>query len=645
MTNMVFGPEVAEDLSRAQETVRQPVTRTITVDATRRHVRRPFPSPVDWRDCWVYFLVIDRFNNPNAPPAARWNDKYDFRQGGTFEGVRRQLGYLEALGVHAIWLSPVLKNSRPREWRYTYPGYATQDFLNVDERFASDGTRATAERELTALVDEAHARGMYVILDVVLNHAAHVFDYLREGHVEAEFADPALMDAPLGREPHIEWLNGLGLPRGDWEDALPAPTALSPDDAVWPVELQRREFFRRRGSKLSDYAPPGGFARGDFGALRQLVVEYDARVPGQEPIRDAYGTSPVLNILIRAHEYLIAKYDVDGFRVDTVKYVSPAAIETFGNAIREFALSIGKSNFFTFGEVYDNESTIANFVGRNTPGDEGFGIDAALDFPLFYVLPSIAKGMGDVDAIRRVFLQRKSKEEGLLSSHGEAGRYFVSFLDNHDQHERFRHPQTPEAQIKLGLALLFTLQGIPCLYYGTEQGLTGTVTDAGEPSLDANESVREALWGRGATAFDQGHALYSDIQSLARLRRDEPALRYGRLYFREVSGNGRDFGLSSGPAGVVAYSRILTEREIVVVANTDPARRFTGFVLVDLDLHRRDRDMRVAHSNKGTTGSGTVQIIRQARFHGGGQLRATSDAAALYVELGPSEVQVLVPES
>jgi glycosidase len=283
-------------------------------------------------------------------------------------------------------------------------------------------------------------------------------------------------------------------------------------------------------------------------------------------------------------------------------------------------------------------------VGRNTPGDEGFGIDAALDFPLFYVLPSVAKGMGDVDGVRRVFLRRKSKEEGLLSSHGEAGRYFVSFLDNHDQHERFHHPRTPDDQVKLGLALLFTLQGIPCLYYGTEQGLTGTVNEAGEASLDANESVREALWGRGATAFDQAHPLYSAVQSLAHLRRDEPALRYGRLYFREVSGNGRDFGLSSGPAGVLAYSRVLTEREVVVVANTDPARRFTGFVLVDLDLHRRDRDMRVAYSNKGTRGSGTVRVIPQAHFYDGGQLRATSDAAALYVELGPSEVQVLVPE-
>ena len=74
-------------------------------------------------------------------------------------------------------------------------------------------------------------------------------------------------------------------------------------------------------------------------------------------------------------------------------------------------------------------------------------------------------------------------EQNLISSHGEAGRYFVSFLDNHDQNERFHHPLTPQNQVTLGLALLFCLQGIPCVYYGTEQGLVGTNNGAGSPTL------------------------------------------------------------------------------------------------------------------------------------------------------------------
>lgn len=86
----------------------------------------------------------------------------------------------------------MLKNIRPDEGskgEYNYHGYGAQDLLNLDERFASDGTLATAERELVELVDEAHARNIYVILDIVLNHTAQVFDYFRFDQVQQQFTD------------------------------------------------------------------------------------------------------------------------------------------------------------------------------------------------------------------------------------------------------------------------------------------------------------------------------------------------------------------------------------------------------------------------------------------------------------------------
>lgn len=635
----IFSPAVIAAFADAQAAAREGRTRTVTVDGQARTCPVPFPSPVDWRDCWIYFLLLDRFNNAVAPPRGpAWNRRFDFRHGGTFAGVQAQLGYLEALGVRAVWLSPVLKNSRP-DFPYNYHGYGAQDFLDVDERFASDGTRATAERELSELIDEAHARGIYVILDIVLNHAARVFDYVRPDGVVATFADAAVMNGPLGSEPPVQWLNGLGLPRSDWTEGLPAPAALSADDAVWPVDLQHREFFRRRGVTLT-HDPAGGFVKGDFGDMRQLVVEYDAGVRGQEAVRARYGIRPVLSILVRVYAYLVARYDFDGFRVDTVKYVDPDIIQTFGNAMREFGHSIGKKNFFTFGEVYDDEATIARFIGRNAASDEGFGIDAALDFPLFFTLPGAAKGLQGVEAIRRVFEDRKRQEQGLLSSHGEAGQFFVSFLDNHDQHERVKHPDTPSEQVTLALGLLFTLQGIPSLYYGTELGLEGTVDAAGRPDLSANESTREALWGK-APSFDRTHPVFREIQALALLRHREPALAYGRLYFREVSGNGTDFGHSTGRGGIVAFSRILADREILVVANTGTAP-FTGSVVVDRDLNGASQSIRVAHSNLGTTGTSTVKVLPTATFHNDGRT-STGPTAAVPVTLAAAEVQVLAP--
>jgi glycosidase len=358
---------------------------------------------------------------------------------------------------------------------------------------------------------------------------------------------------------------------------------------------------------------------------------------------DAHGRFPVLDVLIKAHQHLIARYDVDGFRIDTVKYVHPEMIETFGNAIREYALSIGKKNFFTFAEVYDGEDAIAAFVGRNgrDTGDDGYGIDAALDFPLFFELPGVAKGNQPVESLRRVYAKRREAEARLLSSHGEAGRYFVTFLDNHDQAERIRHPQTPLEQVTLALGALFTLQGIPCLYYGTEQGLAGT-----QPARPQYEGVREALWGKAGDVFTNPAAPFEHVVALSELRAREPALRYGRLYFREVSGDGVNFGLPGGRGGILAYSRILAGREVLVVANTqgDPAvGEWRGFVTVDLQHNRPPLGMRVAYSNLGTSGTGQVELRDAVFWSEHGTAGARVPSARLFVVLQPRELQVLVP--
>jgi glycosidase len=637
----IFAPEITKAFAQARDAASKRTTKDVTVHGTVVPVRYPFPSPTDWQDCWIYFLILDRFANDQAAPKGPWNQRFDFRQGGTFNGVTAQLDYLRDLGVKALWLSPVLKNPRP-DWRYNYHGYDTQDFVNIDERFASDRTLATAERELAELVAQAHARGLYVILDIVINDSARVFDYVRDGRVVDIFVDPAVLNGPSGEEPPIQWLNGYGAPRADWQDQIPPGTPLSPDDAVYPVDLQKKAFFRCRGAKLSDEVPPEGFAKGDFDNKRQLVVEYDAASSSEAAIRFTYGATPVLNILIRAYQYLIARFDFDAFRIDAAKYVSPHHAETFGNAIREFAQALGKRNFFMFAEIADTEKTIAEFVGRHSTTMDGFGIDAALDYPVFVKLPRIIKGWEDVAELRGIFENRKKLEEELICSHGEAGRYFVTFLDNHDQHERFAHPLTPQAQLTMGMALLFCLQGIPAIYYGTEQGLNGTVDKDGNLDLTKKESVREALWGK-TNAFDSQHFLYAQIKALSRVRDEQPALRFGRQYFRQVSGNGQDYEYSSGIGGVIAFSRVLSDMEVLVVANTNTLRSFNGFVLQDLDLNRPPRQMRVAYSNLGTVNSGIIRQISEARFSSEGQATGTADIAALFVALAPMEVKVWVP--
>lgn len=544
-------------------------SKQVVVDGSQVTIPVPFPSPADWRDQWIYFLMVDRFNNPTAPPKHLPFDK-DFGefQGGTFEGVRQQLGYLKSLGVGALWLSPVLKNA---PWdQYTHHGYGIQNFLEVEPRFGT-------ETELRALVDEAHARGMYVILDIVLNHAGNLFNY--EGAVDSREWKGS------GPEYNIYWRDSAGQPQGAWQDIGTTPSPRPHDGLVWPSELQRNDYWRRRG----DVSGSGDETKGDFTILKELVTEYLA--PGKKfPVRD---------VMIRTHQYLIAKYDFDGFRIDTLKYVEEDFARVFGAACREFALSIGKKNFFTFGEIWedsqDADSKIARFIGRNTDLDqEPIGVDAALDFPLFRRLNDIIKTGTPPVELENMFKRRRVAHRKLLSSHGDASRFFVTFLDNHDLDQRFYYqpPGSPnqfDDQLVLALTCLFFLQGIPCVYYGTEQALHGIGK--------RREFVREALWGK-PQAFDHQHPFYLAIQQISTIRSEQPALRYGRQYFRDLSGNGADWGPSTFPFGVISYSRILDDKEIVVVANTNTqAPDVSVHVQVDPDLNPTGTPVRLLYSN------------------------------------------------
>src|SRR5260370_5310607 len=290
----VFGADV-QAVFDAVSTAR---TKSVPIDGGSRDISVPFASPTDWRDTWIYFLMMDRFNNPSAPPASTtgkppiaFDQPFGAFQGGTFEGVRQKLGYLRDLGVGAIWLSPVLKNCQYENG--TFHGYGIQDFLHAEPRFFSNPASARldptlADDELRALVDEIHARGMYAIFDIVLNHAGNVFAYVVGGNDNVAQAD-------FKNNPYdIRWHDEKGNPA--FPDIATAPRPLAPDAGVWPEELQSNDRFRRQG-QAADVAG----AIGDFASLQQMVSENPA------------GATK----LIQAYQYAIARVDFERFPIDT----------------------------------------------------------------------------------------------------------------------------------------------------------------------------------------------------------------------------------------------------------------------------------------------------------------------------------------
>jgi len=613
MITSVYDPLIQSCLDQA----RKPRQVSVEVEGRTVTMRKPFPSPDDWRDLPIYFAMIDRFNNPTAMPASTpWNAPYNGFQGGTFEGIRQRLDYIKSMGFRALWLSPVLKNCVYNP--YSYHGYGIQNFLTIDHRFSSNPIRARkdprlAEVELERLVDEAHARGLYVIFDIVLNHTGDVFEYAGFGST-----------APWVREPYrIAWRDANGSPRSDWPEA---PLDAPPDAAILPVELRRNDFFRRRGQ--------GDETNGDFSSLKELVTEFHEFDP-------VYGSSyPVREILIRAYQYILARFDPDGYRIDTLKYVEPDFALEFGNDMREYALSIGKKNFFTFGEVYGNEDLISRYVGRNTSESTDLvGVDAALDFPLFFRLPDVVKGQLPPTKLVEMYSYRHKAQRGIISSQGEASNFFVTFLDNHDQYHRFffadpADPHRFDDQMAVGIGCLFTLLGIPCVYYGTEQGLCGSGTQL--------ESVREALWGK-PNAFDERHPFYQAIKKIASVRASQTALRYGRLYFRPVSGDGVHFGLSRNVEGILAYSRLLSDEEIVIAANTSVSSVWEGDVIIDYDLNARTKSFDLLYCNHDAAHE--IPVIDKTNQKSIVQIEdgsvTTGPVRVIRLKMNPMEIQIL----
>lgn len=519
------------------------------------------PSPHDWRDQFIYFLLVDRFNDGKSRPPYDKNDESikkdrndsegDKWQGGNLEGITDKLDYIQGLGCTAIWLSPIFKN---REEMNTYHGYGIQNFLDVDHRFG------TVE-QLQNLVKAAHRREMYVILDIIFNHTGDNWAY--PGGFPYYYCNGQIFDFGYWRG-----VNGRQIPDVSRSDIQ------WPDEGVWPKEFQRPEWYRRKG-EIKNWDAFPETRDGDFISLKDL----DTSNPG------------TLRALIDVYKYWIAVADIDGYRLDTVKHMEESSTAIFCNAIKEYAESIGKRNFFLFGEIKGDDWFIDQYISRNAripdTGERFPSLDAALDFPLWDVLEWVIKGLNNpADLYSRYDRFRK-----LYADHGQAGRYFVTFIDNHDQigrkqKGRFLYNDEQEDQAVLAVGYLLTSLGVPCIYYGTEQGFNGGVENDKE-----DKYIRECMfggsWGAFGTTghhfFNANHDIYKGISKIAEIRKQEFALRYGRQYFREISGDGINYGHPIDGKCTLAYSRVLDTTEILVAMNLDSSPR-NDYVTVDYKL-------------------------------------------------------------
>ncbi len=424
----------------------------ISAVPTREHMA----SPEDWRDELFHFVLMDRFARAGKIRTHGDQNSGTSRHGGNIRGAIEQLDYLKGAGVTTLLLSPVNQNLPE-----SYHGYAPVHLMAIDPHM---GTMA----DFKELVNEAHKRGMKVVLDWVLNHSGPVFEY-KEGS---------------------QWRGLDGQPKeiGEWTETLK------------PSELMDAKHFTRRGV-IDTWSDPEQATHGDFPPNYRHYAS-DKKETG--------------DLLIHIAKWWVQETDIDGLRVDAVRHIAPGFVPRFSKEIKAFAASLGKKNFFLVGE--NSTGVDAELLPHVTKD----GLDSAFNYPAYRRETYAQHGKAPTRALEDS-LHRTFQALGPL-----AGR-LMRFIDLHDVY-RFLRLGEPEAQLHVALAYLLFSLGIPMTYYGTEQGFRQDTDrlDPEGPDHPADPGNRADQWGK----HDVENSTYKFLAKLSQVRAAYAALRRGEQWVR-----------------------------------------------------------------------------------------------------------------
>ena len=367
----------------------------------------------------LYMLMPDRFaqgagHNPQVKGMRSYKEdrtQPSLRHGGDLNGIREHLDYFCDLGVTALWLTPVLENDSPDNENgfSTYHGYATTNYYRVDPRF---GTNDDYRR----LCDEAHAKGLKVVMDMIFNHSG--------------------LEHP--------WTSDM--PSKDWLNLEPTPGG---------------------GFHLTSYK------------LTPVLDPYASKVDLRETVDGWFVTTmPDLNqrnphlmtYLIQNSKWWIETVGIDGIRMDTYPY---ADADGMARWMKE--LDDEYPNFNTVGETWVTEPAYTAAWQKDSKlSDTNSYLKTVMDFSFFDKLSQAKNEETDAwwNGLNRLY---NSFVYDYLYPNPSS---VMAFIDNHDT-DRFLGNGCDSLMLKQALALLLTVNRIPQLYYGTEILMNGTkeVTD------------------------------------------------------------------------------------------------------------------------------------------------------------------------
>ena len=545
----------------------------------------------DFRDESIYFMITTRFYDGDPSnnvlcwdnQAAQIETK-DPCWRGDFQGVIDKLDYIKALGFTAIWITPVVQNASG----YDYHGYHAMDFSKVDCRYQSGDGKKSGDVMFQELIDKAHAKGIKIILDIVLNHTGN-------------FGEEKLCKI-YERDTDLETQGMI--------DACMTPTEALGSDYL---SLLPGYQYQRRLAMMKNTDGQNHDVHNYWHHYGQFSWDDPTRWWGQiagDCVDLNTENDEVAQYLVDCYGQFI-KMGVDGFRIDTSGHISRL---TFNHQfVPQFAAlgekykdkRIGKAPFFMYGEVctrghdatYRGQANLSCYFytwksdeklmsqwdgsqsfwdgkvlpegsgpigpqalcGKETFGDKksenakmingawhepdhseasGFNV---IDFPMHYSYNTAN------DAFRI------SKEDELYND----ATYNVVYIDSHDYspgpNDTNRFGGT-DAQWAENLSLLFTFRGIPCIYYGSEVGFKRGVRIDPGPNGPLSNTGRAYFGGYitgDVTATDFGeyeatgnvaatlnHDVAQHLIRLNKIRQAVPALRKGQWTTDGCKANG-----------------------------------------------------------------------------------------------------------
>ncbi|TAA41816.1 alpha-amylase family glycosyl hydrolase [Corallincola spongiicola] len=511
-----------------QDTGADLVLKVLAVDATGNDAISTFSYTIgdngndgDFRSENVYFIMTDRFADGDTSNNNIWGDEYlpngaadkykisdtsktgplSYYHGGDFKGIMDNLDYIQGMGFTAIWITPVVKQPEGRRFNAdgqyeasAFHGYWGADFDQIDPHLHSSGKDNDGWSDFDALVEALHARGMKLMLDIVVNHG-----------------QPG--DSVVGS-------------KSKWADKA---LEIKMDGQIWKFGDQDPYY---EGTTSSN----GFFSYSNGTWLLDLLDFNENGEDGKN------AKAHLINVYKR-----FIDHGVDAFRIDTVSYMSADFWEEFTLAMDEHARSKGNDNFYMCGEAWTGDRTAAVDLIYNGEGKKFHMLDlhgSSMDFPGWMGKAFKGEtGFDDGNGYARI-----------AGADGDASgiydpTYLATFVDNHDVTRA--NGILSQTQYMNNLNFVYLFRGLPVVFYGTE------VLYSSWPhyitTTEKDDVVARWMLGSEGISYAKNNrpALYKHLQMLNSLRSSSTALQKGTQIDLLIEGDHAAFKRDLG--GVAAY--------------------------------------------------------------------------------------------